>query len=55
MCKCYNSENVESEDFLYLRDHATEENTESESWTIILLWHYLLCDNKFLKQRSVIS
>ena len=47
MRKCYNYENVESDDFLNLRDHVIE---EFESWTIILLsWHYLLCDNKFLK------
>ena len=31
MCKCYNCENVESEDFLNLRDHVIEENTEFES------------------------
>ena len=31
MCKCYNCENVESEDFLILRDHAIEENIEFES------------------------
>ena len=34
MCKC---ENVEFEDFLNLCDHVIEENTEFESWTIILL------------------
>ena len=31
MCKCYNCKNVESEDFLNLRDHVIEENTEFES------------------------
>ena len=31
MCKCYNCENVESEDFLNLRDYVIEENTEFES------------------------
>ena len=31
MCKCYNCENVESEDFLNLRDLVIEKNTEFES------------------------
>ena len=50
MCKCYNCKNVESDDFLNLRDHVIEEHTEFESRTIILLSrHYLWCDNKFLE------
>ena len=59
MCQCYNCENVESDDFLNLRDYVIEGefenwiwkmNTEFERWTIILLsWHYLLCENKFMK------
>ena len=51
MWKCYNCENVEPEDYVSLYDHVIiEENTEFESWTIILLsWQFILCDNKSLK------
>ena len=31
MCRYYNCENVDSEDFLNLHDHVIEENTEFES------------------------